>query len=44
VIGAALYVLLLVGIVCAALAVREEFDRIRRVRHYLALMQDEEQR
>lgn len=43
-IGAAFYVLLLVGVVCAAVHLRGEFDRIRRVQHYTSLSQDEEGR
>jgi hypothetical protein len=43
VLGAILYVLLLVGLVCAGFAVREELDRIRRVKHWLAVLGEEEE-
>jgi hypothetical protein len=42
-IGAVLYVLLLLGFVIAAFQVREEFERIRRVRHFLSVLGDEEE-
>lgn len=43
-IGAALYTLLLVGLVIACFEVRDELRRIVRVRHFLALRREEEGR